>query len=242
MNKNLILSAFAKAEQEIQKRGVIKPSLTDMATELSDYVEQQHKFSLGEKSFRIYRGNAEKLAGKSEDISIKQVAVINGLCDYLGYDSYQDFVSRPVLSVDLEEKPEAITTLIPKKKGTSLFLKMVVLATVLGLASLFIYQYVNRQRWMVWQENHYVEVGFDAKRYELKQLKIYKENRVTAFKKVAVNCNTTFFNNDGSVRYWYGKNKNKELEYFTDLGLHPETGKTLKPMTDYMIDKHVCGE
>ena len=95
---------------------------------------------------------------------------------------------------------------------------------------------------MVWQENQYVEVDFNAKKYELKQLKIYKEDRVTAFKKVAVNCNTVFFNEDKSVRFWYGKNKNKELEYFTDLGLHPETGKTLKPITRYMIGKYVCGE
>ena len=245
MNKDLILSAFAKAEQEMQKRGVIEPSLTQMATVLSDFVEQQHGFCLGEKSFRIYRGNAEKLAGKSQDIGIKQVAVINGLCDYLGYDSYQDFlkgqlVKGQMVKGEMVVTPEVITPKSHKKKGATLFLKMVILTTLLGFASLFIYKYVNRQRRMVWQENHYVEVDFDAKRYELKQLKIYKEDRILAFKKVAVNCNTTFFNNDGSVRYWYGKNKNKELEYFTDLGLHPETGKTLKPITSYMIDKHVC--
>ena len=30
------------------------------------------------------------------------------------------------------------------------------------------------------------------------------------------------------------------LQYFTALGLHPETGKTLKPITQYMIDKYIC--
>ena len=46
---------------------------------------------------------------------------------------------------------------------------------------------------------------------------------------------------DGSERLWYGKNKNKELEYFTAFGKHPETGKTLKPITKYMIAKYICG-
>lgn len=243
MNKELILLAFAKAEQELKNRGVTAPSLTQMATVLSDYLEEHHDLQLGEKRLRMYRGAAEKTAGKSEDISIKRLAVINGLCDYLGYNSYQDFVEGEMGKGEMVEKStEVITPINRKKKGPSLFLKMVILATVLGFASLIIYNYANRQRWMVWQENQYVEVDFDAKKYELKQLKIYKEDRITAFKKVALNCNTVFFNNDGSVRFWYGKNKNKELEYFTDLGLHPETGKTLKPITKYMIEKHVCGE
>ena len=60
------------------------------------------------------------------------------------------------------------------------------------------------------------------------------------FKKINPDCEYSFFNNDGSVRVWYGKNVSKELEFFTDLGLHPETGKTLKPITQYMIDKYVC--
>jgi hypothetical protein len=57
---------------------------------------------------------------------------------------------------------------------------------------------------------------------------------------VTPNCEDEFFNEDGSVKLWYGKNKNKDLEYFTALGLHPETGKTLKPITQYMIDKYIC--
>ncbi|WP_435682498.1 hypothetical protein [Nonlabens sp.] len=55
-----------------------------------------------------------------------------------------------------------------------------------------------------------------------------------------VTCDTVFFKSDNSVRFWYGKNKKKEIEYFTDLGLHPETGKTLKPITGYMIEKYIC--
>jgi len=42
------------------------------------------------------------------------------------------------------------------------------------------------------------------------------------------------------VKIWYGRNIKKELEFFTSLGLHPETGKTLDPITDYMIKKYAC--
>ena len=49
-----------------------------------------------------------------------------------------------------------------------------------------------------------------------------------------------FTSKKGDVKIWYGKNIVKELEYFSLLGVHPETGKTLKPITEYMIKKHIC--
>jgi hypothetical protein len=235
MNKILVLRAFAKAEKVIKKRGVTKPSLVQMATELSDYLEEEKGFNLGEKSLRTYRGAAEKLKDQSEDISIKQLAVINGLCNYLDCDNYQEFVKR-TSGEGTEIKP-----LAPKRATRWVTpVRMAVVVSALVLISLFIYNYSTRLRWMVWQEDHYVEVDFDVKKYSIKQLKPYKEERILSFKKVELTCETIFFNQDKSVRFWYGKNRNKELEFFTDLGLHPETGNTLKPITAYMIDKYVC--
>ena len=235
INKILIVQAFAKAEKEIKKRGVTKPSIVQMATELSDYLEEEKGFNLGEKSLRMYRGAAEKMNDTSEDISIKQLAVINGLCNYLDCDNYQEFVKR-TSGEGTEIQPRA------PKRGTRLLtpVRMAVAVSALVLISLFIYNYSTRLRWMLWQEDHYVEVDFDVKKYSVKQLQPYKEERILSFKKVEVTCETIFFNQDKSVRFWYGKNSNKELEVFTDLGLHPETGNTLKPITPYMIDKYVC--
>lgn len=172
MNKELILFAFAKAEQELKNRGVTAPSLTQMATVLSDYLEEHHDFRLGEKSFRMYRGAAEKVAGKSEDIRIKQVAVINGLCGYLGYNSYTDFVNDEGINDSIATTAAIELPQNALSKNIALFPKMVILAMVLGFTALFIYNYATRQRWMIWQENKYVEVHFDAKKYELKQLKV----------------------------------------------------------------------
>ena len=95
---------------------------------------------------------------------------------------------------------------------------------------------------MIWDNDHYVEVKFDIEKYNISQLKYYKEERIKFFKRIEPDCNYEFFSSDGSVMVWYGKNAKKELQYFTDYGLHPETGKTLKPITDYMINKYICDE
>lgn len=53
-------------------------------------------------------------------------------------------------------------------------------------------------------------------------------------------CDLIFFDKSGNAQIWYGKNLKGELEIFTSLGLHPETGKTLKPISKYMIEKYIC--
>jgi len=93
--------------------------------------------------------------------------------------------------------------------------------------------------WMVWDNDHYIETSFDADKVQNGTLKLYKEDRIENFRRIEPDSTYTFFNKNGSVRLWYGKNSQGDLEYFTDLGLHPETGKTLKPITQYMINKYI---
>ncbi|PQJ32386.1 hypothetical protein BST92_10820 [Nonlabens arenilitoris] len=235
MNKELILRAFVKASQELYNNGVTNPSLTQMSTKLSHYLEENWNVVLGERSLRIYRGDAQKLDGKDEDISIKQIEVINGLCQYLGYENYNDFQK----AIDSTNNDLNVTE-FNRNVIQSLPFKYILPGIGMVLIVLLIYNYSNKQRWMVWQTDHYVEVDFDATKYNVKQLKLYREEKIKSFKKVEVNCYTDFFNEDNSVRIWYGKNSKKQLEYFTNLGLHPETGITLKPITSYMINKYVC--
>lgn len=247
MNKILIMHAFAKAEQEIKNKGIIKPSLTEKATEISSYLDEKMDFNLGERSLRDYRSAAQKLEHDAGDIRIKQVDVITGLCHYLGYENYQDFVNRnDTLEVD---GPIIIESTVVKsaverlpKKSILRNYRFYVLIGVMCILLFWLYNYTTRQRWMVWKEDRYTEVDFDAKKYDIKQLKLYKEDRILSFRKIKVTCLTDFFHPDGSVLVWYGKNGDKQLEYFTDLGLHPETGKTLKPISGYMIDTHICVE
>lgn len=42
------------------------------------------------------------------------------------------------------------------------------------------------------------------------------------------------------VKFGTDKHIMGKLEYFTSLGLHQETGKTLKTITKYMINEYIC--
>lgn len=234
MNKILILGAFKKASVELKKQGKEKPSLTEISEVLSNYVDEHENFSLGERTYRDYFNEAKKLENESEDISVKQLMVINGLCKYLGFKGYQDFVE----SIEGAKDNNTMRTL-------PVFLKKYRIAFVIGFILISIVclsTYVTRQRWMEWQERHYVEVQFDSKKLSDGSLKAYKEDRIEHFRLVQPNCQSSFFKEDGAENLWYGKNKDGELEYFTALGLHPETGKTLKKITLHMIKKYICAD
>jgi len=43
----------------------------------------------------------------------------------------------------------------------------------------------------------------------------------------------------GKPCVWYGKSFDGSYDCFTAPGLHPETGKKLKPITEYIVKKHL---
>jgi hypothetical protein len=222
MHNKLLIKAFEKAEKEIESEKVFP-----RAQQLSDYIFEDSKEQYGEKSLRI------KYTAISEDskktIRLKK-HVEEALSHYLGYEDYAGFVrAHNDAKVEEDHKPRLFST-----KN-----KIILTIVLLIIASVVLYNSATKQRWMVWQDDQYIEVDFDVKRYKVDQIKLYKEERIERFKKITTDSSTLFFNKDGSVKIWYGKNHKKELEYFTALGLHPETGKTLKPITAYMIKTHI---
>ncbi len=230
MHKTLIIRAFKKAKAKRKKQGEKAPSLSHISEDIALFVKESEGLGLDEKTYRGYRNEAEKLIDTPEDISIKQLKVINGLSKFLGYDGYEDFVKN------LEGKNFAQTFVSFLKRN-----KVVLIIIFLLLVGVSIYYFANQQCYMVWKKDHYVEVKFDPQKYSLRQLKLCNEDRIENFKKITPNCETTvFFDSQGNVKIWYGKNSQKELEYFTSYGLHPDTGKTLKPITEYIIIKYVC--
>lgn len=93
---------------------------------------------------------------------------------------------------------------------------------------------------MQWQNNHYEQVDCNT----LNQQGIIKSNDIIAFDpkkaeliKIKVSDTTTFFKN-GKAILWYCK-VNGKPEFFNTHGIHPETGKALKPVTAYIINKYV---
>lgn len=90
-----------------------------------------------------------------------------------------------------------------------------------------------------WQIDHYEYVDCDTNTIEgFLEIPIEPADENKAIlKKIDVSEKTTFFVNDKPV-IWYSK-VDGIPEYFNTHGFHPITGKPLKPITNYMIDKWV---
>lgn len=223
MYKKVILKAFCKAQEAIPGR----TSKTHVSEYLSSLLLNDFKLQISSRTLRnLYDDANEKKA--DEDISINS-EYVTVLCNYLGFENYQAFIKET--SSPVKRKNKIVSFIV--KHWIILFICLLTITITIILT-------FNQQRWMIWDNTHYVEVTFDAKKYALSQLKIYNEDRVVNFKKIFPDCNTLFFTNDGTVKIWYGKNNSGDLEYFNGLAKHPETGKALKPLTKYMIKKYIC--
>lgn len=240
MHSKLILQAFEKAMLAEREMGILSPSKSKAAEVLSEYIDNELNFQFGERRLRDYY-NA---ASSGEEIELKQKAVRDGLSKFLGYADFSEFQLRvredkKVLQVqnegDVEER-DKIYFLVGffKRNRTTV---VIILAC---LAAYFLIDFVNRERWMKWNGKEFVETDFDSRELENGQIFLFNKTQVEHFNKIQPDCDTQFFNSEGNAKIWYGKNRQGELEYFTDLGKHPETGKTLKPITQYMINKYVC--
>lgn len=93
---------------------------------------------------------------------------------------------------------------------------------------------------MQWQKNHYEIVDCNTENHQslLKQYDVipYDEDQSKLFK-IEVSDTTTFFKN-GKPLYWYCKVDGKP-DFFNTHGIHPETGKALKPVSEYIVEKYV---
>lgn len=231
MHKLLIIHAFEKAEENLIKKGDNEPSKSRKAQELSDFIQEELKFSFGDKSLKNYFDKAIQLKEKPLDISIVQNKVLLGLCKYLNYENYEEFATW--LKKNQQGRLIKVIDFIKKYGIHTLFL-------ILFLILLSFLITKNEPKWMIWENNHYIETTFDAENFKNGFLKIYNEDSMKKFKKVHPDCNTEFFDVHRKPKVWYGKNRDGKLEYFTSPGLHPETGNTLKKITPYMINKYIC--
>ncbi|MEW4923939.1 hypothetical protein [Algibacter sp. 2305UL17-15] len=238
MKKKLFQDAFKKAENQCGNN-----TKHGLSHHLEKVFTDDLRFPINRITFVRYY---EKYIGDDKNNRGNPSSdLLNKISEYLGYKNYEDFVSKNN-SKSIEENKATIDNQDEVLKGKNhlhRFLKnhkTTVIVSSLLVIGFLIYYSANTPRWMVWNETNYMEVTFDTEKYNIGQLKLYNENRIKYFKKINADCDTDFFDSSGNVKIWYGKNNNKALEYFTDLGLHPETGKTLHPITEYMIQKYIC--
>jgi hypothetical protein len=246
MHDRLISEAFAKAESQLKKENGIKPTMTKCADRLSLFLDEKG-YSYSAKSLI----NAFKEAKSNPEMKIKQPQVVQWLSYYLGYEDYVGYVNNvraqpddvkmeETEPSDVEREKENVGTEKSPSRAHHKFLLMgtVVVAIIALITALYLY--TQRQRWMQWKEDHYEEVDFSASALKSGNLVVYEEVKMQRFKKISAHCETTFFTPSGKVMIWYGKNGEKEIECFSNHGLHPETGKPLKPITSYIIEKYIC--
>lgn len=169
-----------------------------------------------------------------------------------------DFAPRPFLKYVKYHKGEEIVTETPKaidrykdsvndlldKKNNATSKKKLIFA-VLGITALFSVGYTAKdlllpgKECMQWQNDQYVEVDCQEEinsLYSSSAVVPFDEN-TSMLRKLQVSDTTTFYKG-GKAIIWYCK-VDGSPEFFDRPGFHPITGKGLKPITDYIIDKYV---
>jgi hypothetical protein len=91
---------------------------------------------------------------------------------------------------------------------------------------------------MSWKDNHYEAISCDEIKTDFLIISLNKD-LINNFKKIKVCDTTIYFNKNGTPRVWYGKSFTGNHDCFSMPGLHPETGKTLKPISQHIIGKYL---
>lgn len=116
--------------------------------------------------------------------------------------------------------------------------KRVGIGLLVVLSSIGIKQTIFKQKeCMQWQGDHYEVVHCDVQGIGgLASIEPVRKE-VLKLKQIAV-CDTTTFFREGKAVIWYCK-VGANTEFFNTHGIHPETGKALRPVTKYIIKKYV---
>ncbi|MBW2937549.1 hypothetical protein KXJ69_05495 [Aureisphaera sp. CAU 1614] len=217
----ILEDAFKKASDSLEKSGVGRVSKTQCAEELALYISEETNFPITNKTLRNYLNDLSE----KRTFYIPQQKVLEGLSKYLGYNDYLEYVNS---------KDNSYFLWIKERWKPLFFAMMLLLAISFGT-----YKYFTMPKCMIWKEDHFEKSHCDIDSVAKQKVIPYDANLLLRFKKVHKDSINTFFTPNRDPLIWYGKNFKGEYEYFTALGFHPETGKTLKPITDYIIDKYI---
>ena len=230
MHKILIQKAFIEAKKKRIEKGDNNPSQGNVFENLSEYLLEECECRITGKRLEQYFNDGKKINEKNKDISIKRLSIVLGLCSYLGFDSYEEFVYSSLNS-------SGKIFLFIKKNKQSLLISLLTIIISLGIS------FMNGQRWMIWEGNQYIEVSFNLEKYDFDLLEVYNVEKIRNFKKIEdLDCDTEYRNAKGDWILWYYKRGKNDLEIFTSSGVHPINGKDLKRITPYMIKEHICEE
>ncbi|MEZ0006867.1 hypothetical protein ABH942_002245 [Flavobacterium sp. 28YEA47A] len=156
----------------------------------------------------------------------------------IGADIITDSPIRDYKRMNFQSTIPQKISATPNKSGTN-YVKIVFVFLLVAIGGGYLAKsdLLKEKGCMIWSEDHYEKVACD---YELDPSEGRKvipidEQLLKYQRKVKITDTTRFLNPDGTKRFFYGKNADQQMEYFTLPGRHPETGKTLKELSDYMI-------
>ncbi|QES94258.1 hypothetical protein F0358_16805 [Empedobacter brevis] len=227
---------------------------------LEDIFSEDYGYRITSKTFSRYYDYFLKDEIEKKNISVEK---LNRLAKYIGYENFSifnlQFTQRIIKEKENKEFENRSVEIHdpPEKKFNENFLeiehsseKNIVrekiklsnnkiltgsgIATTLIAGGLFFNSIDFNSSCMVWKENHYEEIDCDNTSPQMNAVP-YNET-IFQLKKITQVDTLNFENAINKV--WYIKN-NGEIEFYTNYGLHPESGKTLKPITKYILNKYV---
>jgi hypothetical protein len=216
--EQFLQDVFNKAKKESRES-----SLRKWAEYIADYLSDEAKYPLSVKTLeRYYNGD-----------TLPNMEKKNKLAMFLGYKDYKDYLRANGESGLKNDEEESISL---KKLNFNQENYIVVVACVLFILILvagYIGYTTGTVDCMIWKEDHYEVTNCEGKPGETEKVPYLIEN----FRQINVSDTTTFFRN-GKPVVWYDK-QNNELYFFSAPGINPETGKTLKEISHYMIEKYI---
>ena len=214
--KEIVEKVFQKAKTECPKH--------------SRYALSNHIAEFTSISAKTIERLHDKYLEKRGGIGDQNEYTINDLCKYLGFNSYADYVKQ-----NRKGKIRVNENYGGEKKNWKV-LAAVSLVLVFGLI-LGLSEKSKEPKCMVWRIDHYEKT--DCSTSYMENIIPLDEVRLQAFKKVKVNISCNFFDETtGKPMKWYYKSGNK-IEFYTAPGLHPVNGKTLKAITEHIVEKYV---
>jgi hypothetical protein len=213
VHSKIILTAFTKAEKESGLK-----TKTQLATHIANVLDEQHRATISDRAIRNHYDAVKTNKSKHE----MSPYLLDAFSKYLGYENHQDYI--------LKTKKRSLISQLSANKGKATIGSLLVLASYLGVESF-------DKDCMTWVNDHYQKEQCE----EVNTIPIDKY-LLTNFKKVEPDSNYPFFKENGQANLWYSKSINGDYEYFTSIGLHPNTGKTLKAITPYMIKTHILNK
>lgn len=118
-----------------------------------------------------------------------------------------------------------------------------IVVLIIGISVFLNIKNLTTKECMVWKDDKYEAADCSTTINSFAETSLPKDDKlIEEFRRIKVDTKTSFFDKKGNPKIWYIKNPNGTLEFFNKPGLHPESGKTLRPISKYIIQEYVLNE